>query len=46
MTALSYAVRDSATMLRRDFRHSLRYPALTVSSIGCAGSRSTSHSRP
>jgi ABC-2 type transport system permease protein len=34
MTALPYAVRDSATMLRRDFRHSLRYPAMTVSSIG------------
>lgn len=29
----TYAVRDSATMLRRDFRHSLRYPMMTVSTI-------------
>jgi hypothetical protein len=29
-TALTFAVRDSATMLRRDFRRSLRYPLLTI----------------
>jgi len=30
MTTLSGAFRDSVTMLRRDFRHSLRYPAMTI----------------
>jgi ABC-2 type transport system permease protein len=30
---LSYAVRDSATMLRRDVKHSLRYPLMTISSM-------------
>jgi ABC-2 type transport system permease protein len=30
MNTLSYAIRDSATMLRRDFRHSLRYPTMTI----------------
>jgi ABC-2 type transport system permease protein len=30
MTALSYAVTDSATMLRRQLRHMLRYPSMTV----------------
>lgn len=30
MSALSYAVTDSATMLRRQFRHMLRYPSLTL----------------
>jgi ABC-2 type transport system permease protein len=30
MTTLSYAVTDSATMLRRNLRHMLRYPALTL----------------
>lgn len=34
MTTLPYAMRDSATMLRRDIRHSLRYPAMSLSSIG------------
>jgi ABC-2 type transport system permease protein len=34
MTALPYSVADSATMLRRDFRHSLRTPMLTISGIG------------
>ena len=29
----SYALRDSATMLRRDLRHSLRYPMMTVSGV-------------
>lgn len=33
MTTLSYAVRDSATMLRRDLRHSLRYPMMTLSGV-------------
>jgi ABC-2 type transport system permease protein len=33
MTTLSYAVRDSATMLRRDIRHSLRYPMMTLSGV-------------
>jgi ABC-2 type transport system permease protein len=33
MTTISYAVRDSATMLRRDVRHALHYPAMTVSGI-------------
>jgi ABC-2 type transport system permease protein len=33
MSTLSYAVRDSATFLRRDFRHSLRYPAMTATSV-------------
>jgi ABC-2 type transport system permease protein len=30
MTTLSYAVADSATMLRRNLKHMLRYPALTL----------------
>ncbi|MEU6040182.1 ABC transporter permease [Actinomadura sp. NPDC047616] len=34
MTALSLAVTDSATMLRRQLRHMLRYPSLTVQLIG------------
>ncbi len=33
MTTLAYAVRDSATMLRRDIRHSLRYPMMTASGV-------------
>ncbi|MEZ0091396.1 ABC transporter permease [Streptacidiphilus sp. EB129] len=33
MSTLTYAVRDSATMLRRDFRHTLRYPVMTVATI-------------
>ena len=33
MRTLSSAVRDSVTMLRRDLRHSLRYPATTLSGI-------------
>jgi ABC-2 type transport system permease protein len=33
MTALSYAVRDSATMLRRNLRHVQRYPSMTLSLI-------------
>jgi ABC-2 type transport system permease protein len=31
--SFTYAVRDSATMLRRDVRHSLRYPLLTISGM-------------
>ena len=34
MTALTYAVRDSATMTRRSFRHVLRYPATLITSVG------------
>jgi ABC-2 type transport system permease protein len=34
MSSLTFAVRDSATMLRRDLRHSLRYPAMTLSGLG------------
>ena len=30
MTSVSYAVADSATMLRRNLKHMLRYPSLTV----------------
>jgi ABC-2 type transport system permease protein len=30
MSTLSYAVRDSATMLRRQLRHMLRYPSMTA----------------
>jgi ABC-2 type transport system permease protein len=33
MTALAYTVRDSATMLRRDILHSLRYPLMTISGV-------------
>jgi ABC-2 type transport system permease protein len=33
MTTLTYTLTDSATMLRRDFRHSLRTPMMTVSGI-------------
>jgi ABC-2 type transport system permease protein len=34
MTTLSYTVSDSATMLRRDLRHQLRYPSITVMLVG------------
>jgi ABC-2 type transport system permease protein len=34
MSSLSYAVSDSATMLRRQFRHMLRYPSLTLMLAG------------
>jgi ABC-2 type transport system permease protein len=33
MTALTLPLRDSITMLRRDVRHSLRYPAMTISGM-------------
>jgi ABC-2 type transport system permease protein len=34
MSTLSYAVTDSATMLRRNLRHILRYPSMTVLLVG------------
>jgi len=34
MTTLAHTVTDSATMLRRDLRHQLRYPSVTVMLIG------------
>ncbi|MEU8783425.1 ABC transporter permease [Streptomyces sp. NPDC048637] len=33
MTTLSYAARDARTMLRRNLKHALRYPSLTVSVV-------------
>jgi ABC-2 type transport system permease protein len=30
MSTQSYVIRDSATMLRRNFRHALRYPSVTL----------------
>jgi ABC-2 type transport system permease protein len=34
MSTPSYALRDSATMLRRNLRHMIRYPSMTVILIG------------
>jgi ABC-2 type transport system permease protein len=34
MSTFSYAVADSATMLRRDLRHALRYPSMTLQLVG------------
>jgi ABC-2 type transport system permease protein len=34
MTALAYTVTDSATMLRRNLKHQLRYPSLTLMLAG------------
>lgn len=34
MSALAYALTDSSTMLRRQMRHMIRYPSLTVFLIG------------
>jgi ABC-2 type transport system permease protein len=34
MSTLSYAMADSATMLRRQLRHILRYPGLTLTLVG------------
>jgi ABC-2 type transport system permease protein len=34
MTTLSYAVNDSATMLRRNLRHLMRYPSMTLMLVG------------
>ncbi len=33
MSSLSYAVSDSMTMLRRNLKHALRYPSMTVSVV-------------
>ena len=33
MSTLTYTVRDSATMLRRDVRHALRFPMMTISGL-------------
>ncbi len=33
MNAVSSGVRDAVTMLRRDFRHSRRYPSMTISGM-------------
>jgi ABC-2 type transport system permease protein len=33
MSAMSYAVTDSATMLRRNLRHALRYPSMTFATV-------------
>jgi ABC-2 type transport system permease protein len=34
MSTLSFAARDSATMVRRDFKHTLRYPGTLLLSLG------------
>jgi ABC-2 type transport system permease protein len=34
MSPLTYAVRDSRTMLRRNLRHMMRYPSLTLMLVG------------
>jgi ABC-2 type transport system permease protein len=34
MSTLSFAVRDSSTMLRRNLRHLLRYPSMTLMLLG------------
>jgi ABC-2 type transport system permease protein len=34
MSTLSYSVSDSATMLRRNLRHMLRYPSMTLMLVG------------
>jgi ABC-2 type transport system permease protein len=34
MSTLTYTLRDSTTMLRRDIRHSLRYLPMTLSGVG------------
>ncbi|MEA2502168.1 MAG: type transport system permease protein [Actinomycetota bacterium] len=33
MSTLAFTLRDSTTMLRRNVRHSLRYPAMTISGL-------------
>jgi len=33
MSALAYAATDSATMLRRNLRHALRYPSMTIATV-------------
>ena len=34
MTALAYTLRDSRVMLRRNLKHQLRYPSLTLMLVG------------
>ena len=34
MSALAYTVSDSATMLRRNLKHQLRYPSVTLMLVG------------
>src|SRR5258708_38249583 len=34
MSTVSYALTDSATMLRRNLRHMLRYPSMTLLILG------------
>lgn len=34
MSTLSYAISDSATMLRRNLKHAQRYPSMTVAVVG------------
>ena len=34
MSAIAYTVTDSATMLRRNLRHQLRYPSMTLMLVG------------
>jgi len=34
MSTLSHSVSDSATMLRRNLRHMLRYPSMTLMLVG------------
>jgi hypothetical protein len=38
MSTLSYAVADSATMLRRQLRHMLRYASVMVFLVACRSS--------
>ena len=33
MSTLAYSVRDSATMLRREFRHALRSPMFSITTV-------------
>ena len=33
MSTLAYSLRDSATMMRRDLRHAVRFPMMSISSI-------------
>ena len=33
MSTATYALRDSAIMMRRDIRHSLRYPIMAISGL-------------
>jgi ABC-2 type transport system permease protein len=34
MSTLTHVAGDSATMLRRNLRHAMRYPSMTVSTVG------------